>query len=735
MILTNEYLGHVTMHDIGHVIAGSVDTWKITYRVGKYGIDDTGSVRIAWRNPSDWGVPQFTKPSEPGYSSVSVEGNAKVSIESDFFERPFVNSIVVTVFDGFLAEGDTISIVLGDKSHGSIGIRAQTFCEELHEFRFYVDPFGSRRYQRLPQDIAFPVHSGKATEIHAVAPSFNHGDRAGELLIRALDSYGNIADTFEDLISIEYIQVHGNISTFRQDVVFSNENKGAMRIDLPEGLGIGIYYFILKCKNTGLHCLSNVHVVHLSDKKLFFGDWHGQTSSTVGTGSLEKYFSFARDCAGVDYCGWQGNDFQINNEKWNDVRKATEAFNQEGRFITFLGYEWSGLTPNGGDHNVFFLHDNPTFYPSSNWLESPDSVDSSDNAPTIPELFKKVKGRKDVMIVPHIGGRYGTLKYFNPEFTPVIEVHSHHGTFEWFIFDAMKARCKVGFIANSDDHTCRPGMSYPLSKDGRASSFDVTSGFTAVYADILSRESIWAAIRSRYCYAATFSRIILGVDLDGHHMGEDVRVADPCGLTVTVHGNAPVDTIDLYNWERNIGHVNLREKDEDKIRIAWSGVRVRTRKKSTRWDGSLKIIDGSIVRAEEYAFDRKDQGIKEQTDTMLRWTSNTSGDYDGLILSLRHNENTVLEFNSEQINFKIKVSEISEEIKIFHAGGINLKVEVSLANRTCKDLDEHVAACNIVHHFEHLDSNPVGGNAYWVRVLQEDGNMAWSSPIFAEQLQ
>jgi len=732
MVLTNEYLGNVTMQNIEHVIAGSINTWEIIYKVGKYGIDDTGSIRIAWRNPSDWGVPQFTKPSELGYSSASVNGNAKISMALEYYERPFINSIVVTVYDGFLMEGDTITILLGDKTHGSQGIRAQTFCEEHHEFRVYVDPYGSRRYQRLPQDIAFPIHAGKATEIHAVVPSLNHEERKIKLLIRAIDVFGNISDTFEDQISINQIRVNGNSPVFYCEVDFSKENKGVMRIDLPGDLETGIYYFMLKCRNTGLSCISNVHVVGDNDTKLYFGDMHGQTSHTVGTGSLEKYFSFARDCAGMDFCGWQGNDFQINDEKWNEVRKATKAFNQENIFITFLGYEWSGLTPNGGDHNVFFLYDNPTFYPSSNWLEPPDSVHISDNAPTIPDLFKKVKDRKDVMIIPHIGGRYGTLKYFNPDFTPVIEVHSHHGTFEWFIFDAMRARCKVGFIANSDDHTCRPGMSYPLFKDGRASSFDVTSGFTALYAKNLSRESIWAAIKSRYCYATTFSRIILSLDLHGHHMGEDAGKIEPSGFIVTVNGNAPVDRIDLYNWERNIGHVNLRQKDKNTIRIAWSGVRVKTRKKSTKWDGSLKIINGSIIQAEEYAFDRKDQGIKDQTDTTLRWTSNTSGDYDGLLISLNHDENTEIEFNSEQISFKIMFSDISEELKIFHAGGINLKVEVSLANQKCKDINEYITACNIDHHFERLETNPSGGNAYWVRVLQEDGNMAWSSPIFTE---
>ena len=43
----------------------------------------------------------------------------------------------------------------------------------------------------------------------------------------------------------------------------------------------------------------------------YWGDLHGQSEETIGTGSAEEYFSFARDRAFVDACGHQGNDFQI----------------------------------------------------------------------------------------------------------------------------------------------------------------------------------------------------------------------------------------------------------------------------------------------------------------------------------------------------------------------------------------------------------------------------------------
>lgn len=732
MILTNEYLGHVTMDNTEHVVAGSVDTWRIVYTAGKYGIDDTGSIRIAWRNPSDWGMPQFGAPTGIGFTTVHVNGNAKISTTLETFERPYNNSIVVTVYDGFLVEGDTITIVLGDKSQGSNGMRSQTFCEEEHEFRVFVDPYGSRRYQRLPNDIVFPIYSGAAHEIQVVAPSVFDPQRTNEVLIRAIDYYGNISKTFEDSLLVTlFCKCHrGEKQSI--NVSMTEKDRGLARFVWPYSLEDGVYYFGVSCNRTGLSAISNAHIVKKGQRKLYFGDMHGQTSATVGTGSLDSYFSFARDSAFVDFSGWQGNDFQINDEKWYGVREATRKYHKTGEFVTFLGYEWSGLTPNGGDHNVYFLDDNETFYPNSNWLEPVGSADAKNNAPTLPELFSKIVGREDVMVIPHIGGRYATMRFFDPNFTPVIEVHSHHGTFEWFIFDAMKARLKVGFIGSSDDHTCRPGMSYPLSKDGKASSFDVASGYTALYADSLTRENVWKALKSRYCYATTFNRMVLDTHMSGYHMGEEVSELIPATMTVSVHSSSPIDTIELYNWDMKIGHANLRPKDMKRVRVAWSGVRVRTRKKSTKWDGTLEIINGRILKAEEYSFDRRDQGIVEQTETKVRWVSNTSGDYDGLILELDYNQETELVFRSEQIEFTRRVCDIGEDLTIYPAGGENLKVEVSLANRECSDFDEFIAACNVEHTFTCMNQNKEGGNAYWVRVLQEDGNMAWSSPIFTK---
>src|SRR5690554_7699873 len=46
------------------VIAGSMGTWELTYKVGKYGIDDSGSFLVCGGAATDREQPQFDRPQE-----------------------------------------------------------------------------------------------------------------------------------------------------------------------------------------------------------------------------------------------------------------------------------------------------------------------------------------------------------------------------------------------------------------------------------------------------------------------------------------------------------------------------------------------------------------------------------------------------------------------------------------------------------------------------------------------
>jgi hypothetical protein len=59
-------------------VAGSYSTWRLTYHVGRYGIDDGGSIRVARRSVSDEDAPQFRDPAKPGYTTVTASRDVRL---------------------------------------------------------------------------------------------------------------------------------------------------------------------------------------------------------------------------------------------------------------------------------------------------------------------------------------------------------------------------------------------------------------------------------------------------------------------------------------------------------------------------------------------------------------------------------------------------------------------------------------------------------------------------------
>jgi len=45
----------------------------------------------------------------------------------------------------------------------------------------------------------------------------------------------------------------------------------------------------------------------------------------------------------------QANDFQVTEEDGSGCAARIDRFHQDGRCVIFVGYEWSGMTPGGGD--------------------------------------------------------------------------------------------------------------------------------------------------------------------------------------------------------------------------------------------------------------------------------------------------------------------------------------------------------------------------------------------------
>ena len=78
-----EKLGTAVLTPNHPIVAGSFSSFDIIYTAGYFGIDDSGSIKIIQRFPSDMGRPQFSDPSAENYVSVEVVGDAQAQYHYD----------------------------------------------------------------------------------------------------------------------------------------------------------------------------------------------------------------------------------------------------------------------------------------------------------------------------------------------------------------------------------------------------------------------------------------------------------------------------------------------------------------------------------------------------------------------------------------------------------------------------------------------------------------------------
>jgi len=308
----------------------------------------------------------------------------------------------------------------------------------------------------------------------------------------------------------------------------------------------------------------------------------------------------------------------------------------------------------------------------------------------------------------------------------VVEIYSDWGRFEWLLADAMKQGYKVGFIANSDGHKGRPGASHP-----GASTFGAYGGLTCVLAESLTRNAVFDAIKARRCYGVTAGqRIHVELNVNGLLMGSAGRAEGPVKIAGRAVGTGPIERVDVFRGLDLMRTVSPYAPESfegsNRYRVAWAGSRVRGRDRLTTWDGHVELSAGRFVTAATFAMENPEKGIRERSDTRIAWVSTTTGDDDGIDVTVEAPANAVLRFHSPVIQLEVTVSELADgQTRSFPAGGVDLRLFM-------RRLPARGHTSELV--FEHTDPSPVRGQChpYWIRVTQEDGTQAWTSPVYLD---
>ena len=736
-------LGHAELVPGGEFEAGSHQTFALTYTCGYFGIDDSGSLRIVFRFAADQTRPQFDDPKGPNYTTVVASNNAVLEYRYDPKGniRPWDRTLYIKVVRGFMRKGDTITVTFGDTSHGSPGMRLQTFCEDTFEFRVLIDPIATYNYQQLPVQPTIRLVPGPVDRWVAVCPTSRQAGEAFRLSIKAEDKWGNPTDRAGGTLTLRASRpVNGLPDRIRFPAGEFAYHVEGLSVDAPGDVDIE-----LLDDSGAVLCRANaLRIAEKADLRPYWGDMHGQSEETIGTNSARRYFEFARDRAFIDVAGHQGNDFQITRDFWGALNALTVEFDEPGRFVTLPGYEWSGNTALGGDRNVYYMTDDRPIRRSSHALVD-DKSDIDTDCNTAADLFEALReADENVVCFAHCGGRYADVKLAHDGVVErSMEIHSSWGTFEWLVRDAFEMGYRIGIVGNSDGHKGRPGASYP-----GAAHFGAIGGLTCLLMPELTRAAVFDCLRKRRHYATTGGRLVMDVraafDGEGtlYHDDPDLGPADgraatgatmgdivhlPSGgvtLTVDVLASAPIERLDVFNGLDHVETVRPYGAGDlgDRIRVVWEGAEYRGRFRQVIWDGTATFEGARIERHRPINFFNRDKTIDRVGDDTLRWRALTTGNLGGFDAWIAGADGGALKLDTPLVKLNVPLDDIGYGDRVFEAGGLDRRVRVF---RLPEDNPHRTMRLE-----RRIDLKDVGDNPLFVRVTQEDGHLAWSSPIY-----
>ena len=256
-----------------------------------------------------------------------------------------------------------------------------------------------------------------------------------------------------------------------------------------------------------------------------------------------------------------------DNDKWHLVKHLAQAYLDEGRFVTFPSLEWQHSQY--GDKVIHFLGGDQPFLPID---------DGRYKHPW--ELYEALRGADAFIISHHPGyetGRWVPGTDFDVMETDVdrcLEIWSMHGSSEGYdasdrplrdprreegVMAALRAGLRVGLVAGSDTHTARPGGSAlePLGYWG---------GLCAVWAEKLTRRSLFEAFMSRRTYALTGARIVLRFAVNDAVMGSEIPPAGSYTLEAEVWAPETIGKVEFMRCGEVL-HTGLPSADTARLQI------------------------------------------------------------------------------------------------------------------------------------------------------------------------
>lgn len=543
------------------VPAASRRRFEIVYEAGPLGIEEGGAVYLQTSSFWDWDSPQVDHPEAPGYTEVRTDAPGVELAPRGVGPQ----LLAIDIFGRRLEPAERIRIVFGA---GPAMARVDRYAEHRSPIWIAVDGDGDLVRALVADSPTVDVTAGRPARLVLSLPSTARPGDVVRLTICLLDSLGNAGFPFTGEV---VLQTRPKGLDLPEKITFAAEDRGQRAIEVAVRQE-GVYRLQASAVDQDhdeRHVLlteSNPLVVLEGAPRILWGDLHGHSQLSDGSGTPEDYYSYARDAAGLDAVALTDHDhwgmrfLDQNPELWDEVRQAARRFHEPGRFVAIVGYEWTSWLH--GHRHVLYFEDEG---------EILSSMDPRFETPA--QLWDALKDRSAITVAHHsAGGPVSTNWRFlpHPDIEPVTEIVSVHGSSEApdsagsiydpvegnFVRDALQRPIQFGFIGSGDSHDGHPGLAHLASPSG---------GLVAIFSEEVTREAILGALRERRVYATNGPRIWLRVWLDDHTMGAVLPSVEPeptQRLRYAVAGTAPIERIDIIRSGEIVGSLPGEKRRE-----------------------------------------------------------------------------------------------------------------------------------------------------------------------------
>lgn len=497
---------------------------------------------------------------------------------------------------------------------------------------------------------------------------------------------------------------------------------------------------------------------------VYYGDLHSHSAIGYGHGSAEDAFHNARlqlDFACLTPHGWwhdipadeprlaavvdyHRQGFARAAQQWEHLKEMARQNHQDGAFVTFLGYEWHSCRY--GDHNIYFKGDEGEIIRA----EDMDALRAALRA-------YRARGIEAMLVPHHIGYKAGyrgiNWAEVKPEFIHLVEIMSMHGASESEIIPNRYLHTMgpldwqsslhyglaqghiVGVIGSTDHHSAHPG-SYG-------------HGRVAVWATALTRDGIWDALTARRTVALTGDRIALQFALNGAPMGALLPPASERRIEVAVSGGDALDTVEvlhnnrvIHRWTPPIPPAEPALPGVFKVHLelGWG-----ERGENVDWRVDLRVVGGDLLGVEPRLRGHEIVAPQADEEASYAFSDWQRVGADGVSLTTRTWGNPTTTTPATQgMCFEVRGGQSTRFVGTINGRAVDVRLADLLAGPRAHYLGGFLTPVYYFHRavplheatarFTLTDSaRSDRRDWYYVRVRQQNGHWAWSSPIWVER--